>query len=189
MKKRLGSIRINTTLNIDLPVRFTAKVALAAGYLVYGDLFRNFVDHRQLRDVMQTNPAHLDLTKSLSELGLGQHTLRIDTYLHEAPTDLDSELLWLRMYCASVNGSVIVLMPGGGCFGVAVGLLGQYLGMVNVPANTKAFRNEGDYVWGHVMTVVNKRIMRCSLVDALSNWIEMGLIYCAKQSLVKEEVM
>ena len=42
MKKGSGSIHINTTLNIDLPVRFTAKVALAAGYLVYGDLFPQF---------------------------------------------------------------------------------------------------------------------------------------------------
>ena len=174
MKKGAGSIHINTTLNIDLPVRFTAKVALAAGYFVYGDLFRNHVDHRQLRDVMRINPVDLDPNQSMRELGLEHLTLRIDTYLKEAPSDPESELLWLRLFCKAVKGSVIVLMPGEGCFGVAVGILGQYLAMVNVPANTGTFRNEGDYAWGHVVAVVDRKIKRCSLVHALSQWVGIG---------------
>ena len=111
IKKGVGSFQINVTLNLDLPICFTAKVALGAGYLIYRNLYRNCVDHRQMRDVMRINPVHLDQTKTLPELGLGHLTLRIDSYLHEAPSDIDSELLWLRLYCASVKGSVIVLMP------------------------------------------------------------------------------
>ena len=172
MKKGIGAVRINTTLNIDLPMRFTAKVALAAGYFVYRDLFRNHVDHRQFRDVMRIDPAKLDQKKSLRELGLDHLTLRIDTYLLEAPTDPDSELLWLRMFCSAVKGSVIVLMPGEGCFGVAVGILGQYLAMVNVPADTESFPNHGDYAWGHVIAVMDKTIRRGSLVHALGQWVD-----------------
>ena len=45
-KSGKGTIRINTSLNIDLPVRFAAKVGLAAGYYAYGKTFRDFVGSR-----------------------------------------------------------------------------------------------------------------------------------------------
>ena len=93
LKKGSGPIQISTSLNIDLPIRFAAKVALAAGYYIYGDLFRQYVDHRQLRDVMNIDPAKLDLNKGPTELGLTHLTVRIDDYLHKAPFDPDSEIL------------------------------------------------------------------------------------------------
>ena len=166
-KSGKGEISISASLNIDLPIRFTTKVALAAGYYVYGDLFRQHVDHRQLRDVMNIDPTKLDRSKSLAKLGLDHITLKIDTYLLKAPSDPDSQILWLRMFCSSISGSVVVVMPGQNCFGVAVGLLGQYLGMVNVPADTELFPNEGDYAWGHVLAIVDNKLERCSWVDGL----------------------
>ena len=165
-----GSVEINASLNVDLPTRFVAKVALTAGYYVYGDLFRQHVDHRQLRDVMNIDPAQLDLSKSPAELGTDHLTLRTDDYLREAPSDPDSEILWIRMFCSSVKGSVVILMPGHDCFGVAVGLLGQYVGMVNVPALTKSFPNEGDYAWGQAIMVVDKTLRRCAWKSALRQW-------------------
>ena len=166
-KKVSGEFRMRTSLNIDLPIRFTAKVALAAGYYVYGNLFRDDVDHRQLRDVMRIDPAKLDLDKGPAALGLEHITLRGDTFLHEVPAEGDSLILCLRTFCSTVRGSVVVLMPGKDCFGVAVGSLGQYLAMVNVPANTDSFPNEGIFAWGNVVSVVNKKLNRCSLIDSL----------------------
>ena len=101
---------------------------MAAGYFVYGDSFRENVDHRQLRDVMNLDPASLDLRKGVSELGLQHLTLRYESYLHESPDDLDSEILWIRMFLSSLKGSGVILMPGPECFGVAVGILGQIPG-------------------------------------------------------------
>ena len=167
-----GSVEINASLNIDLPYRFVAKVALAAGYYVYGDLFRQHVDHPQLRDVMNIDPAQLDLSRSPTELGINHLTLRIDHYLLEAPSDLDSEISLVRMFCSSIKGSVVILMPGYSCFGVAVGLLGQYLGMVNVPANTKSFPNAGDYSWGHAIAIVDGTLRTCSWKSALQQWVD-----------------
>ena len=168
LKKGSGPIQISTSLNIDLPMRFAAKVALAAGYYVYGDLFRQYVDHRQLRDVMNIDPAKLDLNKGPTELGLDHLTVRIDDYLHEAPSDPDSEILMLRIFCSWVKGSVVVLMPGRGCFCVGVGLLGYYLAMVNVPARTELFPNEGAYAWGHVVAITDKEFKRYSWVTGSS---------------------
>ena len=158
---------MSTSLNIDLPVRFTAKVALAAGYYVYGNLFREHVAHHQLREVMNIDPAKLNLDKGPAVLGLEHLTLRVDTYLNEVPPEQDSTILCLRTFCSTVRGSVVVLMPGKDCFGVAVGILGQYIAMVNVPAHTDSFPNEGVFTWGHVVSVVNKKLNRCALIDSL----------------------
>ena len=170
-KKGSGPIQIGTQLNIDLPRRFAAKVALAAGYYVYGDLFRQHVDHRQLRDVMNIDPANLDLSKGPTELGLDHLTVRTDDYLHEAPADPESEILMLRIFCSWVKGSVVVLMPGQGCFCVGVGLLGDYLGMVNAAARTELFPNRSACTWGHVVAITDKKLKRYSWMDGLQRWV------------------
>ena len=170
VKERVPSVRISTSLNIDLPYRFTSKVALAAGYFVYGNLFRHNVDHVQLRDVMKTDLAGLDLARSPEELGLGHLTLRVDSYLREVCEDSDPALVCLRSFCSRLKGSVVVLMPGHNCFGVAVGILGQYVGMVKVPANTTPFPNQGQYRLGHVLAVIGKTLKRCSWADGFIQW-------------------
>ena len=169
--KRVASVRINTLLNIDLPIRFTAKVALAAGYYAYGDLFRQHVDHRQLRDVMNTDPAKRNVHESSAECGLEHLALQVDSYLHEPPSDADDLVIpALRAFCSTVGGSVVVLMPGPDCFGIGVGILGQYLATIIVPAKTDSFPNDGDYAWGHVVASIDRRLRRCSWAHALGQW-------------------
>ena len=166
-----GDIRIQTNLNIDLPVRFTAKVALAAGYFVYGDLFRDHVDHRQLRDVMRIDPTRLNLTGGGNNHPLRHITIRIDHYLLAQPPESDWQLNGLRAFCSDVRGSVVILIPGDGVLGVTVGLLGQFLATVIAPADTNSFPNEGAYAWGHVLAVTDGKLGRCSWVDALTRWV------------------
>ena len=171
IKSGVGRVQIETSLNIDLPVRLTAKIALAAGYYTYESLFREHVEHGQLRDVMNLDPAGLDLSEGARAAGLGHLTLRADNYLLEPSSD---DLLVIREWCCTVDGTTVVLMPGCDCFGVAVGILGQYLGMVNVPANTKPFPNRGDYRWGHVILIVAGHIRRQSWRSCLEEWLDLG---------------
>ena len=171
-KERVPSFAISLLLDVDLPVRFAAKVALAAGYYAYGDLFRQHVDHRQFRDVMNTDLRELDLTKTPADLGLGHLTLRVDSYLRKVPDEPEYDALnSIRTFCSSVEGSVVVLAPGYGCFGVGVGILGQYVATVIAPAETDTFPNDGNYAWGHVLAVTGKTLERCSLADGLSQWV------------------
>ena len=168
-KERVPSFAISLLLDVDLPVRFAAKVALAAGYYAYGDLFRQYVDHRQFRDVMNTDLRKLDLTKTPADLGLGHLTLQVDSYLREVPDEPEYDALnSIRAFCSSVEGSVVVLAPGYGCFGVGVGILGHYVATVIAPAETYTFPNDGNYAWGHVLAVTGKTLKRCSWVDGLS---------------------
>lgn len=167
----LGTLRIQTSMNIDLPVRFTVKVALAAGYLVYGNLFRHHADHQQLRDVMRIDPAHLNLTDDGDLQALQHITVRIDHCLREPPPESDWALNGLRAFCSDVRGSVVILVTGDGVLGVTVGLLGQFLATVIAPADTKTFPNEGAYAWGHVLAVTDGKLRQCSWLDALTQWV------------------
>ena len=167
-KKGSGPIRIRTLLNIDLPVRFVAKVAIGAGYFVYGDLFREYVDHGQSRCVMNTGPGSFGPETGWAGVGRRNLTLGVDMYLDELPTDPHSRLLCLRTFCSSVRGSVVVLVPGRHYLAVAVGILGQYLATVVVPAKTESFPNQGAFAWGHVIEVVDRKLNRFSWIDGLS---------------------
>jgi len=155
--EKVPQFNITTSLNIDLPVRLTAKVALAAGYYAYGELFRQQVDHHQIRSVMQIDPA--DLGQSPETLDLDQLTLRVD-HCYRETDDIDLQLI--RTFCTAMRGSVVILMPGFDCFGVALGILGRFIAMVNVPANTEAFPNDGNFAWGHVLAIVDKKFKRYS---------------------------
>ena len=168
LKSGVGTVRIQSVLDVDLPIRFSAKVALAAGYFAYKELFRECVDHSQLRETMNLDLAGFDLGGEEPPTGLEHLTIRVDNYLFESSSD---RLRVLREWCTSVNGSKVVLIPGHDCFSVCVGLLGQYLGFVNVPANTEQFPNSDDYHWGHVVSIEEGRIKRQSWMQSLSQWV------------------
>ena len=166
-------MRISTSMNVDLPVRFAAKVALAAGYFVYEDWFRECVDHRQLREVMELDPRTLDLNKTPEELGLAHLTLTVDKWMNPVAQDPASDaLVAIRSLCSWFGGSTIVLMPGPDCFAVGVGLLGHYLATVSVPADTAEAPNDGEYAWGQVLNVKSRELRRYSLVESLREWAE-----------------
>jgi hypothetical protein len=50
---------------------------------------------------------------------------------------------------------------------VAVGILGKYVGMLEVAADTTGFPNSGPYSWGHVVVLIQGRMQRCSFSDLL----------------------
>ena len=164
-----GTIQFATRIDIHLPIRFTAKVALAAGYFVYGDRFRHYVDHHQLRKVMQMNLANIDREEVERKLGETRDTVLADDYLlSEHPSHKQWQLRCIRMFCDGIRGSVVVLIPQKERLLVSVGILGKYLALINVPADTEKFPNEGDLEWGHVLAVVDKKLLRCSWAEGLN---------------------
>ena len=65
-----------------------------------------------------------------------------------------------------------MLIPGPNCLMVGVGLMGRYLAMVNVPAQTGSFPNTGCYHWGHVLASTDKGLKRFSWMDGLKKWLD-----------------
>jgi len=127
------------TLDMDIALRFVAKVALSAGYLIYGDLFRDKVKHDEFRTIMNHRP---------TEVGDAIYTMeaRIDHRFREAETDNDKIL---RAMCTMVGPrSIVAVMPTSKTLAVAVGVLGDYMGMISVPADTRDFPNKDEFRWG-----------------------------------------
>jgi hypothetical protein len=52
-------VSIGFQVDLDVTLRFVAKVALSAGYLVYGDRFRTHVKHEDLRKIMNYRPTEM----------------------------------------------------------------------------------------------------------------------------------
>lgn len=160
-------VQFNVLLNVYLPIRFAAKVALAAGYFAYGDRFRHHVDHHKLREVMQMDLANIDQEDVEGRLDENRFTALADDYLSENPSPKDWKLRCIRKFCDGVRGSVVVLIPSEERLLVFVGILGKYLALINVPADTKSFPNEEDYEWGHVLAVIDRKLVRCSWAEGL----------------------
>jgi hypothetical protein len=64
--------------------------------------------------------------------------------------------------CKFVNGSCVLAMPGPRNVGFTVGVLGQFVGMLNVPANTRNFPTDADYDLGHAVVLQKGRVFRMS---------------------------
>ncbi len=153
-------LSIDFQIDLDLHFRFTAKVALAAGYFTYGDLFRTAVKHSDFRVIMNHPsgaPAeHLSHVEALADSMF---------YQEDNP-----RMAAIRMLCkASSPYSIVGLVPSRSHLGIFVGILGDYIGMLTVPANTSSFPNEGIFRGGHVIQLhPQKGMVRTSLMEAIS---------------------
>lgn len=168
--KSSGAVQFQTMLNMSLPVRFAAKVALAAGYFVYGSQFRSHVDHQQLREIMKIDHSNLNQVGDAYMPYEDRFTALADDYLSGEPSPGDRRLRCIRAFCDGLQGSVIVLIPSKTRLTVAVGILGKYLAMINVPADTTTFPNQDDYEWGQVLAVIDKKLVRCSWSEGLRQY-------------------
>lgn len=151
-----GSITMSMRSNmLDLPTMFVAKVFLSAGYLVYGDHFRQAVEHRHARLILRG-------PNNLSPAELEGNQARIFAPLYGPENGQDEFFRIQEWICESILGSVVVLAPTSTSLRVFVGVLGMYLGMVNVPADTSCFPRTGDFALGHACILSNGNVLRWS---------------------------
>ncbi|MEE3926400.1 HNH endonuclease [Pseudomonas viridiflava] len=128
-----GGIRIS----LDAFLRFTAKTALSAGYFTYGSQFIDQVDHEQARVVMSAS----SLDSINSDVRVFDRFSQIE----------DGDHLIMRLLLTQHTHSGVLLIPGYDCFGVAVGILGNFIGFINIPAPGHTLPNHGDFDLGHVV--------------------------------------
>lgn len=156
------TVSSSVTMNIDIDLKFVAKVALSAGFFAYGDLFRNHVKHEELRLIMNKDPKEM-----------GDDIYKIETLVdNRFSGDKNEKLQIFRALCKAVGGSSIVgLVPTSKTLSVFVGVLGYYMGMVNVPANTDSFPNEEEFDLGHIICPQNGMLIRTSFRNALQEFM------------------
>ena len=136
-------------------IRFLAKVALASGYKIYGDLFRRFVQHQELRAVM-------NIDSSTSHASFEGFEIRgYDEFTQIEEKDQTHARLD-KFFCQIIAGSCVLTIPGPQNIGFVVGILGKWVGTLNVPAITESFPFEGEHDLGHVVLVEDGRVSTMS---------------------------
>ncbi len=141
-------------VQLEAPLRFVAKVALSAGYFAYGNDFKEQVDHEQLRIILEST----DFRRIKPDVRCFDRWQTPQTDLHR--------VMWL--IANQSKNSCVILTPGYDCFGVAVGLLGSFIGFMNVPALGHKLKNEDDYDLGHVISIHETTIQRRSFRSVLA---------------------
>jgi hypothetical protein len=137
-------VNVQFKLDLDAEARFIAKVALSAGYFFYGDQFRHHVKHDDFRTIMNYRT---------NETGVLMQTIeaKYDHRFREPETDDDAILR--AMVARFAPRSMVALIPNSNSLSVMVGILGHYLGMLNVPADTRGFPNSDDFRLGHFIVL------------------------------------
>lgn len=151
-------VQISLSMDMDIGLKFVAKTALSAGYFVYGDIFKNQVEHDEIRFIMNHD------LKNPSDAAQKIRTRIDDNFRQVENADLEV----IRVLCRMVTDSSIVgFVPGPSNIIIFVGILGHYIGMLNVPANTEGFPKDGAYDLGHVITPQNGNLVRISFRRAI----------------------
>ncbi|HEY1084060.1 MAG TPA: hypothetical protein VGE29_17485 [Prosthecobacter sp.] len=141
--------------------RFVAKVALSGGAYVYGRSLRETVDHNELRKLIINNPPHGHLLQS-SRCKFTDSLLQI-----EAPPE---RINIIRTIIETLDDAAIILFtPYHDALGITVGILGNFIGDLQVPAKTDTFPLTGDYDLGHFVIIQNRKLTRMSFRSFLQN--------------------
>lgn len=168
------SISFSRRVDMDMRLRFVAKVALSGGYFVYRDLFRENVRHDELRGVM-------NLEKDTDLDQFKDYTIRSDDPLMSPAPKQGTRLEIIRGICSIIRGSVVLLIPSSTSLMTAVGVLGRYVGMLDVDTDTTKFPNSAAYRWGHAIVLVNGVMKRCSFADLLKSITKAARIHASSE--------
>lgn len=153
-----SGIEIESILKIDpyLRMRFTAKVALASGYFIYGDVFRTNVKHYELRSLME-----FDKITSKKDDFIGFETKGWFWPFPIEDKDVD-EYNFFQFLAEYLDCSFVISIPGTSNILLIIGLMGNVVGIINCPSNKDEFPQDGDHDLGHVIAIKNSNIVRMS---------------------------
>jgi hypothetical protein len=160
--QRAAKLELKFAVNIDTTMKFVAKVALSAGYFVYRELFRNNVKHSDFRAIMNFQSSHPNGHEGVEP--------RIDDRFNESPNE---EVQIFRALCkASEPYSIVGFAHSNNRFGIFVGVLGDYIGTIHVPAVMEGFPTHGEHQMGHLIQLQRPGFTRVSMKRALESFLK-----------------
>ncbi|CBW25669.1 hypothetical protein BMS_0765 [Halobacteriovorax marinus SJ] len=149
------TIGMSLKMDIDIHLQLASKIALSAGYFVYGDWFRNKVKHEDLRTIMR-GPSNC------SEEELKAVETRVYDFLRGGEPENQKQAYELqRAMCRVLKGSLVAFTPGPRNIGITVGILGEFVGMLNIPANMNGYpQYDKAHDLGHIVIITNGKMKR-----------------------------
>lgn len=158
-----ATIKISCTSDLDIWIKYVAKTFLSAGYYAYGDDFRNHVDTKALRLIMDCTNEELKRDHFDAISYIHAHYIYMDDY-----TD---QLKAFRFLCKHIEGaSCICLIPDDAGFTCFTSILGVYVGTIRVKTDGFIFPDEGHYQMGHFICVQNGKLVRISFASLLDKF-------------------
>jgi hypothetical protein len=158
--------KFESTIFVDVMcgARFTAKTLLAAGYYIYGELFRQYADHSSLRTYM--NAAFEQPAAKTKNTNLRLYDPCRPVAAAHVPT-----YEMMREICRWLKSSCVLIMLCQDSFIGTVGIMGELIASINVPAQAEMFPNSGDYTLGQVAYFLDGHLIRKSFYDVA---LELG---------------
>lgn len=159
--------KIQWQISVFGRLRFIAKVALSAGWHCLGSYFRDCVAHDELRVIMNAS--------SIKEVRLISPRIRtrIDGALLLEPDTSFPAAHVINYACDSIMGSAVFItaLESSICF--SVGILGRYIGALNVPAKTEKFPSSDEFDLGHCVVITQGAARRLSFRQFSSDLMEL----------------
>ncbi|HAL72078.1 MAG TPA: hypothetical protein DCP71_09940 [Verrucomicrobiales bacterium] len=141
--------------------KFVAKVALSGGTYVYGEAFRERVEHKELRNLIGIDVPSKDLLRS--------SRCRFTDSLFQVEAPPKRIYIMRTIIEALYDTSIVLFTPYDGVLGITVGVLGSFIGDLQVPAKTDQFPLTGDHDQGHFVIIQGRKLKRISFRDILQN--------------------
>ena len=153
------TIKFNTTIDLTTKIRFAAKVAIGAGYFIYGSAFPQLAKVEHLRALMKLDEANMsnDL-KVIDPLG----------------SELTHQQKQIREMGKAFGLSTVIVVPSENDISFSVTCLGEFCGILRVRADTSKLPNSGMYTWGHILASNGKRLTRGSFERGFSMMRELA---------------
>jgi len=147
----------------SLRLKFTAKIALASGYFVYGNTFVENVKTADLRALMNYLGKYHDEVafNNISSTGWywPEPVGDSDVVMHGIFQRINDMLncSFVALITSAVPDKIIIV----------VGVLGHLSGVISCPANCDKFPKFDDHDLGHVVALKGKELQRFSFRDCL----------------------
>lgn len=148
----------------ELFLRFAAKVALGTGYFLDKEYFVNNVAHDELRLIMN----------GLSKLSEEERkNIKTRCYLGRwFSSKRDTETKEYKLYseiCKSVQGSIVIIYPTAQSLCFHIGVVSEYIGMINVPAKTEKMLEKYKDSLGHIFMITKNGFKQGSLASLFNH--------------------
>lgn len=153
-----------------LRICFNSKVLLAAGYFIYGDIFRKYADHTSLRKLM-----NLNITET--ESSIKNLPLKIYDPFHKLSDENKAWATTFKFMCELASGSCVIFMLTQENIIGSVGIGGEYLGSIVFNAKTEFFPNEDDFRLGQTIVILDREVYRegfYNVVEKISKNLDIG---------------
>lgn len=153
------TIQFKTNIDLTTKIRFAAKVAIGAGYFIYGSVFAQFAKVEHLRALMK-----------LDEVNMSNDLKVINPLM----SNLTHQQKQIREMGKAFGLSTVIAVPSENDISFSVTCLGEFCGILRVPADTTKLPNSGEYTWGHILASNGNKLTRGSFERGFSMMKELA---------------